>query len=333
MATPKPCAAGYRIQIKIGGVRESGTFRTRRDAETWAERRKVELRAETRGKAGETKTLQDALRRYAEEVAPTHKGERWECVRLAMFESHPALPVTLPLAKLTSEHLIAWKAARARKVGPGSVLREMSLLGSVLTHARREWRWMSHQPMADVSRPSQPAHRDRVISWSETRIMLRALGYPARGRPQTMSAITGAAFMLALRTGMRMGEIAGLTWDRAHGTWVELPTTKNGQRRDVPLPRAAAALVARMCGLDDTRVFPVGVQSIDALFRKARDNAGLSGFRFHDSRHTAATRIGRTVGQPGRLSFVEMCRVFGWRDPKFALVYVNPTAADLARRM
>ena len=71
----------------------------------------------------------------------------------------------------------------------------------------------------------------------------------------------------------------------------------------------------------------------DALFRKVRENAGLDGFTFHDARHTAATRIGRTVGQQGKLSFPEFCKVFGWRDPKHALVYVNPTASDLAGKM
>ena len=68
-------------------------------------------------------------------------------------------------------------------------------------------------------------------------------------------------------------------------------------------------------------------------FRKARDRAGLAGFTFHDARHTAATRIGATVGQPGRLTFPEFCKVFGWRDPKHALIYVNPTAATLAEKM
>lgn len=51
------------------------------------------------------------------------------------------------------------------------------------------------------------------------------------------------------------------------------------------------------------------------------------------ARHTEATRIGRTVGQPGRLSFPEFCKVFGWRDPKHALIYVNPTAAELAQKL
>ena len=73
--------------------------------------------------------------------------------------------------------------------------------------------------------------------------------------------------------------------------------------------------------------------TLDALFRRAKAKAGLPDIHFHDSRHTAAPRIGRAVGQPGRLSFPEFCKVFGWRDPKHALIYVNPTAEELADKL
>ena len=59
----------------------------------------------------------------------------------------------------------------------------------------------------------------------------------------------------------------------------------------------------------------------------------MSGFTFHDTRHTAATWVGRQVGRPNRLSFPQFCKAFGWRDPKMALRYVNPTAAELADLM
>jgi hypothetical protein len=52
-----------------------------------------------------------------------------------------------------------------------------------------------------------------------------------------------------------------------------------------------------------------------------------------DARHTAATRIGAKVGQPGRLTFPEFCRVFGWTDPRNAMIYVNPSAETLAGKL
>jgi len=46
----------------------------------------------------------------------------------------------------------------------------------------------------------------------------------------------------------------------------------------------------------------------------------------HDSRHTAATRIGMSR----RLSLEQLCVMFGWSDPKMAMVYFNPSPSDIA---
>ena len=330
---PAKNGKGWRAMVSVAGKRKERTFASKREAQLWAERVSLDMRAESSGQAPERRTLRDAMRRYATEIAPTHKGERWEVIRLAMLEQDAALPVTLPLAKLTPQHFAAWRDKRGQSVGAGSVLREMSLLGSVLSVARRDWGWINHSPLADVRRPRQPAHRERVITWGETRAMLRALDYPVTGRPISMQQIVGAVFVLALRTGMRAGEITGLEWARVHGRWVTLAETKSGTARDVPLSARAARLIERMRGLHPEMVFPISEHSRDALFRKARDKAGLSGFRFHDARHSAATRIGATVGQPGRLSFPEFVRVFGWKDPKMAMIYCNPSAESLADKL
>lgn len=61
-------------------------------------------------------------------------------------------------------------------------------------------------------------------------------------------------------------------------------------------------------------------------YAKARRSAGLSGFTFHDARHTAATRIGMSA----KLTLQQMCAMFGWKDPKMAMIYFNPKASDIA---
>ena len=83
-------------------------------------------------------------------------------------------------------------------------------------------------------------------------------------------------------------------------------------------------------------VFGLPPQTLDALFRKYRARAGLSGFTFHDARHTAATWIaGRmnSSGIPAQQALLDMCKAFGWSDTSRALTYYNPSAADIARRM
>lgn len=325
-----------RKQIKIGSgpdaIRESKTFATQREAREWYTRRKAELMDRKRGIEGQKKTLRDALRKYAEEVSPNHRGHRWESVRLAAFEDHQHLPITLPIASITPLHLTRWRQWRETKVGPASVRREMSLLGSVFTAARRDWNWIEASPLADVRRPPAPAPLDRTITRAEIKAMLRELGYRRR-RPASMKEVTAYTMLLALRTGMRCSELTGLEWSRVKPSWVELDRTKNGDARHVPLSRKARVLMERLRGLDEERPLPITSQLVDATFRRARDKAGLSGFTFHATRHTAATWIGRIVGRPGRLSFPEFCAMFGWRDPRNAMIYVNPTAQELADRL
>jgi integrase len=328
MATPRKTAQGtWRVQIEIKGVRESHTAPTKREASEWADRRATEIRAIKTGKAGSVKTLRDALRKYAEEVSPTKRGESKEVIRLKAFERQE-LPMGKMLASVTTDDLIAWRDSRLAVNARGSVLRDMTLLGSVLEHARRDWRWIEVNPMRDVRRPQNPDHRKRVIGWSEIRGVLRALGY-GTGPVRTVSQAVAVAFLFALATGMRAGEICGLKWADVRPDHVILHTSKTGAGRDVPLSPVAQRLLERLKGWDAALVFGLQSQTLDALFRKARARAGLEGFTFHDSRHTAATRIGRQR----LLDVLELCRMFGWKDPKMAMVYFNATASQIAQRM
>lgn len=329
MPTAKKTKAGtWGIQIEVRGLRESGTFPTKRAADDWAARRKTEILALAAGNGGEVKTLRDALRRYADEVSPTKRGEAKEAIRLAAFERQ-ALPIGKKISLLTTADLAAWRDSRLAVNARGSVLRDMTLLGSVLEVARREWQWIRVNPMRDVKRPANPDHREVVIHGWQVRRMLRALGYTPRGPVRTMAQAVAMAFVMALSTGMRAGEIAGLTWDRVRGDHVRLPETKNGSARDVPLSSVARRIVARMEGFDAVLVFGISSQVLDTLFRRHRDRAGLDGFTFHDSRHTAATRLAMSR----KVDVLELCRIMGWKNPKQAMTYFNPSASQLAARL
>lgn len=328
MATAKKTAQGtWRVQLEIMGVRDSFTAPTKREADAWAAMRATEIRAMATGEAGTVKTLADALRRYAEEVSPTKRGEMKEIIRLKAFERQ-ALPLRKKVGEVTTADLAAWRDSRLAVNARGSVLRDMTLLGHVFEVARREWQWIPANPMKDVRRPAEPDHRERIIASREIRGMLRALGH-SRGPVRSVSQAVAMAFLLALSTGMRAGEVAGLTWDRVRPDHVRLLETKNGTARDVPLSTVGRRIVERMRGWDRELVFGLKSQTLDALFRRARDRAGLAGFTFHDSRHSAATRLAMSR----RVDVLELCRVMGWKNPKQAMVYFNATASQIAARL
>ena len=118
----------------------------------------------------------------------------------------------------------------------------------------------------------------------------------ARSRERRSTArwpCCGTCFEFALFTGMRRGEVLGLTWepvDRARGV-VLLDVTKSGKRREVPLNSRADAVLARRGSKSSGLVF--GTRRWDH-FRTAWENAvveraKLTDFHFHDLRHTFAS--------------------------------------------
>ncbi|MCL1960735.1 MAG: tyrosine-type recombinase/integrase [Desulfovibrionaceae bacterium] len=282
-------SGAYLAQVTVGKSRPSKSFDSLREAVAWRDQQRVLAKATKRKALGDVHTLRQAIQKYHDEIAPEHKGTRWEQLRCGVFLRDIDLPLTLPIGRVTDEHVDRWRERRESEVSPASVRREMSLLGSIFTAAARDWKWIHDTPMKGVKPPTAPPGRDIVLTRPQIKAMLRALGYRRR-RPESMSEVVANMLLLALRTGMRSGEMEGLAWDHVHTAYVCLPKTKNGDARDVPLPRKARPIIERMRGWSQDRVFPITAQSRDALWRAARARAKLSGFTFHDSRHSARCR-------------------------------------------
>lgn len=326
MPKPKKTAQGtYRIQVYVNGQRDSGTFPTSREANEWAARRKLELKSRKEGTAGKFKTFHDGFDEYFNEVCPLHKGVKWEQTRITRFKRE--FP-DCPIMKVDDDMLRDWRDRRLKVVKGATVLRDMKLLNSVLEHCRRELKWIPANPLTDVRKPKGSRHRDYVLKGTEIRKMLRAMDYVRE--PTSKTQEVAAVFLLCLSTGMRSGEAVGITLDMLVPSGIALPDTKNGSARVVPLMDSAAKLVSRLVALAKREgrdsLFTVDDSSRDTLFRKARSRAGLSGFVFHDTRHTFATRVARAR----RVDVLSLCKIMGWSDPKQAMVYFNPTTAELA---
>ena len=329
MASILPHRDGYRVQVYVGGQRQSKVCATRREAAQWA----LEREAELSGRKLPDKTLRDALRRYASELDDERGGARWERIRLAAFERDPL--ALRRLAALGPDDFSAWRDARLRTqaqrrqttVAPATVAREMNLLRSVLETARKEWRWLRTNPMADVSWPKSPKGRARRITPEEEADLTAALGV-ATLRADTATQRVGLAFLLALETAMRSGEILALTWPNVHlaDQYVHLPRTKNGDARDVPLSKRAVEIL-RALPLGFGPVFQLDAAARDALWRKARAKTPHRDVHFHDSRAEAIWRLSK------KLDVLELARVIGHRDINSLLIYYRASASAMARKL
>lgn len=320
MASIRKLPSGtFRAEVARQGVRKSKVFDTKTAAKEWAARQEyLILNAdEIKGQG----TFAEAMDRYARERSPSKRGARWEIIRLAKLAKDPL--ARIKMADLRSSDIADWRDRRSREVAPGSVIREMQLLSTVLTVCVKEWGLIAHNPASEVRKPTKPQPRSRLPTDDE----MERLALSAGDDLSNATARAFHAFRFACETAMRAGEIIGLTWDRIdkQSRVAHLPLTKNGTARDVPLSSAAMALLEALPRQEP--VFGLTSQQLDALWRKLRDRAGVEGLTFHDSRAEGTTRLSKKV------DVLSLARITGHRDIKMLMTYYRETAADLAKRL
>lgn len=301
----------WRAEVYVRGRRTSKTFRTRAEAKQWAARQETILENHKPGR----ETCREVLERYGREVSPTKRGGRWEAFRIAAICKDPVADVRI--GDLTPADLGAWRDRRSAKVGAATVLREINLFSAVLSHARREWRLIGSNPMAEVRKPKEPPHRTRLPTAAE----LERLAYAAQ--QTTVLSMTWRAFQFATETGMRQGEICQLARSDINGRVAHLTVTKNGDARDVPLSQKALALIEDLP--DD--LFGTTAPRLSANWRHLCRRAAVTGLHFHDSRHVFCTAAAKKVDA------LTLAKIIGHRNLNQLLIYFNETAADIAKRL
>lgn len=325
MATIRKLANGkWQAQVARQGVRRSKTFDKKLAAKDWAT---IEERAILEGGDVEAskRTFADVLKRYAREVSPSKKGGRWEMIRIEKFCRDPIADTLL--SDLTPEELGRWRDRRLRDVKPGSVKREIALMSAALTEARREWKWISENPMHDIRKPSSPPGRDRLISDAEINQIIDFAGEDYT----KVSGLVGLAFLFAIETAMRAGEICGLYKGDINfsNRVAKLSDTKNGTARNVPLSSRALEILHTLRELPPTNgpIFRLTSRQLDANYRSIRDKAGIVDLRFHDTRHEAITRLAK------KLDILDLARMVGHKDIRELQTYYNERAEDIAKKL
>jgi len=312
MASIKEYKGGYRAQVFTLGVRDSQTFRTKREAAAWAGARESEIRRNATLPPGDLHTLADLFDNYLALVVPSRKTPAREERYINFFRRE--FPLHIPVSQADSVMFSEYRDRRVKEVKEATVLREMKVLSVVFEEAKTEWKWIAVNPIKEIRKPRSSPHRERIITRYEIKLMLRSIGRQSR---------LGLAFLIALRSGMRAGEIAGMTWDRVSENEIYLPDTKTTPRR-VPVTNKLRRLLGAAKGKHATLVLGINAATVSRSFIDARRRAGLDGFTFHDARHTAATWMARKV------DVLTLCKIMGWKNPAQAMVYYNPTSATIA---
>lgn len=304
MASFRESAYGWRAEVFRQGIRRSKSgFPTKAAAVAWAGQIESEIMAGVRGEIPDL-TVGEMLARYANEVSTGKKGHRWESIRLQALGRDRIAKVRL--RQLDSPHVGDWQKRRLEAVKSGSVRRERNLLNNVFEIARKEWKWLRKNPFEGVRRPKDGKPRKRTATAAE-------IAWLTENASENMRR----AIVAALETGMRASEIA--SQPAVNGKVATLLDSKNGEEREVPL--SAEAREALLGGI------PLTAGSISSDFRYLCQQGKIKGLTFHDLRHSAATRLAK------KLDLYELCKMFGWKDPRHALRYYNEPMANIAKKL
>lgn len=255
----------------------------------------------------------------------------------AFFGKHFISEIDTEMIERYRQMRVEQKTRLGRKRSPLRVNKEMQVLSSIFTLAL-EKQLISSRPRTTMFRVS--SERIRYLTPDEENRLFEQLESCEWLKP---------IVLIALHTGMRRGEICNLQWfdlnfDRG---LIHVRNTKNGKDRIIPMNATVRQLLETQRVLRARKaqenaekgeskvpspyVFPSPrtekrLVEIKYSFVRAVKQAKITDLRFHDLRHTAATRM----GDAGADAFT-LAAIFGWSDIRMAMRYTH-AMEDAKRR-
>jgi len=231
-----------------------------------------------------------------------------------------------PMGELSEWEITKWRSEQKKKgKADSSINREVAALKAVLSKAV-EWGVIDRHPLAKVKMARldrggvvrylsdgedirlrhaldhrECALREKRAKGNQWRKKRGYLLLPDLGQQNFADHIKPMT-LLSLNTGMRRGEVFSLTWDSVHFKGEMLTvhgkTAKSAQTRHIPLnPEALAVLKGWQKDRGETvgLVFPnkegKRFDNIKRAWESVLNIAGIQGFRWHDLRHTFASKL------------------------------------------
>jgi len=194
------------------------------------------------------------------------------------------------LAQITPGDVERYQAQRIKKAAPATVNREVKFLKRVFNIA-----------VADSLVPINPTNRVKLYRENNERVRFLSAEEETRLR-EAMRAEDWSVVAFAIHTGLRQGEQFNLHWENIDFVTgiVTIPRSKSGKVRRVPMnDTVRAVLRALPSRARSTYVFPskTGETARDArnflhrAYAPALKQAKIDGMRWHDLRHTFASRL------------------------------------------
>lgn len=329
MATITKTQSGtWKAQVRrIGVPAVTKTFKSKPEAEMWS--RLVESEQDrgvfvNRSEADRV-TVGELIDRYIQEVTPQKRSAKNDKQRMLFLKKSFGHFI---VSQLQSKDIAAYRDKRLAEGRQGAtVVKEIGSLRHLLDIAIKDWGipLVSNVALL-VRKPKQARGRDRRLVAGEEQRLLDACQC-------SKSTLLAPLVILALESGMRLGEMLSLEWKHIdlNRQTAYLSMTKNGEARVVPLSRRAVETLRSIPRhIQCSRVFWAWakVDSFENIWRRAVARAGIEDLRFHDLRHEATSRL----FEKG-LNVMEVASITGHKTLQMLKRYTHLRVADLIIRL
>lgn len=196
------------------------------------------------------------------------------------------------LTDITTAMISEYKAQRrVEGASPRTINYELTLMSHAYSMAIKEWGWIKDNPVSRVKKERLNNNIERWLSTEKEDKLMTA-------SPTWLQEI----IVFTIHTGLRLSELLDLKWlqiDLHRGT-LTIYEQKNNGVDTLPLSVTARSLLEgkyNSAKERDDYVFPGkegqrrDTRSLQISFCRALKRAGIEKFRFHDLRHTFATRL------------------------------------------
>jgi integrase len=228
--------------------------------------------------------------KYLKEVVPLMRSVRSESIRVRRWVRDLG---SKPLGQITRAELETWQREARLKCKPATVNRELGRLRHMFNRAV-DWGMLEESPMNGLKFLRENNARQRYLSLDECERLIQAC----------ISLRVQTIVVIALHTGMRMGEILSIRHrdlDFRSGL-ILIPDSKNGEPRHIPMDSTVASLLAgyhRHPSSELVFANKAGGRFLEVRqgFKNACKRAGISDLHFHDLRHSFASHWMMTGGE------------------------------------
>lgn len=196
----------------------------------------------------------------------------------------------------------------------------LAILHAILNRASRTWEWIDRVPTFETL--PTPKRRIRNLTKEQAQRLIAEL-------PDHQRKVV----LFALSTGLRQGNVLGLTWDRVdivrRIAWIDAESFKTDRDHGIPLNDTAVRILRECIGQHQVHVFtykgkPIK-QANTKAWRAALERAGIESFRWHDLRHVAATWM-----VEGGAPLFAVQEFFGWKSEAMVRRYAHLAPQHLA---